>query len=92
MLAPRRGMRSDSPFLPIINPASAAHKLNVAQSNSEPSAVLASRRRVRRSRRADSGASAMIDGTRHGIVEAGTIADIDDGEGEPVLQGREAEG
>ena len=34
----------------------------------------------------------MIDGTRHGIVEAGTIGDIDDGEGEPVLQGREAEG
>ncbi len=72
----------------IINAARAVHKVNVGPPKSEPSAVLASQRRRRGCEARSAAGPAMGVRTGHGIVEAGTIPDIDESEGEPKPQGR----
>ncbi len=72
----------------IINAARAVHKVNVGPPKSKPSAVLASQRRRSGRDMRPAGWPVMGVRTGHGIVEAGTIPDIDDGVGEPKPQGR----
>lgn len=84
------GGTSDAPRIPaIIKAAPTAHKVNVGPSKSDQLAVLAFRRhgRGREGRPVESAGNGVRTG--HGIVEAGTIPDIEGDAGEPKPQDRE---